>query len=132
MPKNINCIAIIITLEGIEKIKLKKIITKESEEYFLHQCCRETAKTVVMASRFDWLPTSYYYLILTFHRSVFSRLKCILARKMRYNARQSDNKYCLNKRNVYHSVQGLNLTQFWINLNYVFQMYDCGFLDFLG
>ena len=40
LPKNINCITIIIivTLEGIEKIKTgKKITTKQSEEYFFHQ-----------------------------------------------------------------------------------------------
>ena len=34
MPKNINCITIIITLEGTEKIKTKKKTTKQSEEYF--------------------------------------------------------------------------------------------------
>ena len=36
-----DCITIIITLEGIEKIKTKKQkTTKQSEEYFLHQHCK--------------------------------------------------------------------------------------------
>ena len=35
MPKNINSITIIITLEGIEQIKTeKKMTTKQSGEYF--------------------------------------------------------------------------------------------------
>ena len=37
MPMNINSIIIIITLEGIEKIKTIK--KRESEEYFFHQGC---------------------------------------------------------------------------------------------
>ena len=36
MPKNIIFITIIITLEGIEKIKSKKKTTKQSEKYFFH------------------------------------------------------------------------------------------------
>ena len=52
MPKNINSIAIIITLEGIERINTKKITTKRSEEYFFHQRCKETSKNFEMASRF--------------------------------------------------------------------------------
>ena len=36
MPKNINCITIIITLEGIERKKLKRMITKRSEECFFN------------------------------------------------------------------------------------------------
>ena len=32
MPKNINCITIIITLEGIEKIKTEKMTTKQSKQ----------------------------------------------------------------------------------------------------
>ena len=37
MPKNINSITIIITLEGIEKINTEKRTTKHSGEYFF--CC---------------------------------------------------------------------------------------------
>lgn len=37
MPKNINCITIIITLEGIEKIKNLKKKTKEQSEQS-HNC----------------------------------------------------------------------------------------------
>ena len=33
MPKNINSITIIITLEGIERINTEKMTTKHSEEY---------------------------------------------------------------------------------------------------
>ena len=53
MPKNINSITIIITLEGIEKIKTeKKMTTKQSEEYFFHQRCEKTSTNFEMASRF--------------------------------------------------------------------------------
>ena len=34
MPKNINPITIIITLDGIERINTQKMTTKRSEEYF--------------------------------------------------------------------------------------------------
>ena len=54
MPKNINSIAINITLEGIEKIKLKKMTTKHSEKYFFHQHCVKTSTNFEMASPF-WL-----------------------------------------------------------------------------
>ena len=41
MPNNMDCITIMITLEGIEKIKTKKQkTTKQSEEYFFHQRCK--------------------------------------------------------------------------------------------
>ena len=56
MPKEINCITIIITLEGNEKIKTekkKKKTTKQSEEYSFHQRRKETATNTVMASRFS-------------------------------------------------------------------------------
>ena len=39
--KNINCVTIIIILEGIEKLqtdKNKKKTTKQSEEYFFKEC----------------------------------------------------------------------------------------------
>ena len=50
MPKNINSITIIITLEGIEKRKTKKMTTKQSEEYFFHQRCEKTSANFEMAS----------------------------------------------------------------------------------
>lgn len=34
LPKNINCIAVVITLEGIEKVKTEKKGIKQSEEFF--------------------------------------------------------------------------------------------------
>ena len=34
MPKNMNSLAIIITLEGIEEINTEKMTTKHFEEYF--------------------------------------------------------------------------------------------------
>ena len=33
MPKNINSITIIVTLEGIEKMNTEKMTTKQSEEW---------------------------------------------------------------------------------------------------
>ena len=52
MRKNINSIAIIITLEGIERVNTEKITTKRSEKYFFHQLGKETSTKFVMASRF--------------------------------------------------------------------------------
>lgn len=52
MPKNINCISIVITWEDVEKIKLKKMATMKSEEYFFHQRYKKAAGNTVMASRF--------------------------------------------------------------------------------
>ena len=51
MFKNINCITIIITMEGIEREKkkkkpLKKITTKQSEEYFFHERGKKMATTL--------------------------------------------------------------------------------------
>ena len=64
MPKKINSIIIILTLQSIEKIKTEKQkTTKQSDEYFFHQRCKKTATNTV----FDWILTSYDYLILTFH-----------------------------------------------------------------
>ena len=45
-------ITINITLEDIEKYKLKKMTTKHSEEYFFHQRCEKTSTNFEMASRF--------------------------------------------------------------------------------
>ena len=64
MPKNINCITIIITFKGIEKIELKKKkqkTTKRSEEDFFLKRCKKTSRNAKMASWF------YDYLILIFH-----------------------------------------------------------------
>ena len=52
MPKNINSITIIITVDGIERINTEKMTIKRSEEYFFHQRCKETSTNFVMASRF--------------------------------------------------------------------------------
>ena len=53
MPKNINCISIVITWKDVEKIKaLKKMATMKSEEYFFHQRYKKAATNTVMASRF--------------------------------------------------------------------------------
>ena len=58
MPANSNCIIIIITQEGTEKIKTEKKnnkkITTQSEEYFFNQRCKKTTTNTVMDSRF-WL-----------------------------------------------------------------------------
>ena len=93
MPKNINSITIIITLEGIERINTENMTTKRSEEYFFHQRCKETSRNFVMAFRF-WL-AAYIVRLFDSHFSLvhFSELKYILARKMRHNVRQSDNNY---------------------------------------
>ena len=53
LPKNRDCITMIITLGDTEKIKTgKKMTSKESEEYFFHQCCKKAATNTVMATRF--------------------------------------------------------------------------------
>ena len=49
MPKNISYVTIIFSLEGIEKIKTGKKMTKEqSEEFYQH--CKKTAANAVMAA----------------------------------------------------------------------------------
>ena len=83
MHKNVNSITIIISLEGVEKIKTKKM-TKQFEEYFFHQCGKKIAANTVMASILR-LFNSHFSLVN------FSQLKYILARKMRHTVRQSDN-----------------------------------------
>ena len=64
MPKNINSITINIFLEGIEKIKTEKNDKKQSEQF-----------------------SGLKYILAVFQPAKIS----ILARKMRHNARQSDN-----------------------------------------
>ena len=83
MPKNINSITIIITLEGIEKINTEKKMTKKrSEEYFFHQRCEERSTNTVMASRF-WL-AAYIVRLLDSQFSLiyFSGLKYTFARQI--------------------------------------------------
>ena len=69
MPKNINSITIIITLEGTERINTEKMKTKWSEEYVFHQRCREMSTSFVMASLFwlvayiVWLFDSHFSLV---------------------------------------------------------------------
>ena len=65
MPKNINSITIIITLEGIEKINTEKMTTKHSGEYFF--AVSKHQQTLKWFLKFDWLLRSYNYLILTFY-----------------------------------------------------------------
>ena len=53
MPKNINFITIVITLEGTEKIKLKKIGKQNNlENISFTNAVRKRATNTVMASRF--------------------------------------------------------------------------------
>ena len=82
MPKNINSITIIITLDGIERINTEKMTTKRSEEYFFHQRCKETSRNFVMASRFGL--AAYIVRLFDSHFSLvyFGRLKYILARQI--------------------------------------------------
>ena len=125
MPKNINCITIIITLKGIEKTKTEKMITKMSEAYFFHQRWKERATNTVMASRF-WL-TAYIVRLFDFHFSLvyFSRLlKYILAVKfstfackMHHNAPQSDSNY----HRIIHELLTLVSWLFWYQI-FVFQV----------
>ena len=49
MPKNISYVSIIFSLEGIEKIKTEKKMTKKQSEVF-HQHCKKTAANAVMAA----------------------------------------------------------------------------------
>ena len=52
--RNINSITIIITLEGIEKMKTEKNDNKTLRRIFFHQRCEKTSANFEMASRF-WL-----------------------------------------------------------------------------
>ena len=56
--------------------------TKQSEEYFFHQCCKKTFTNTVMASQF-WL-TAHIVRLFDSHFSLayFSGLKYILARQI--------------------------------------------------
>ena len=60
MPKNINSITIIITLEGIEEIITGKMTTKHSEEYFIHQRCEKTSTNFEMAKIHCSSPNSLF------------------------------------------------------------------------
>ena len=57
----------------------------KSEEYFFHQRYKKAATNTVMASRF-WLP-AYVVRLSDSHFSLvdFSRMKCILAHKVRHS-----------------------------------------------
>ena len=86
MPKNINSVTIIITLEDTERINTEKMTTKRSEECFFHQRCKEMSTNFEMASRFwlaayiVWLFDSHFSLV---HFSgLKSGLKYILARQI--------------------------------------------------
>ena len=75
MPKNINPITIIITLDGIERINTEKMTTKRSEEYFFFTSdVSKRQQTLKWLIDFDWLLASTYdYLILTFHWFILAR-----------------------------------------------------------
>ena len=57
--KNIDCVTIIITLEGIQKLqtekKNKKKTTKQSEEYFFKERGKKTSTNTEIASTFSQL-----------------------------------------------------------------------------
>ena len=77
--------------KNLEKVEQNGL----SNNYFLHQRYKKTARTTVMASRL-WL-AAYIVQLFDFHFSLiyFSGLKYILARQILHfrpqNARQSDN-----------------------------------------
>ena len=76
-------------LEGTEK---KKMTTNEynlNNNSFIN-AVRKRQQTLYWLLDFDWLLTACDYLILTFHLFILVKF-FILARKMRHNARQSDN-----------------------------------------
>jgi len=60
MPKNINCITIVIAMGALRKWKLKKI-TKQTEEFFFSPMLLEITRNTVMAPRF-WLAASIIWL----------------------------------------------------------------------
>ena len=68
MPKNINSITIIITLEDIEKIKTEKNDNKTLRRiFFFTSAVRKRQQTLKWLLDFDWLLRSYDYLILIFY-----------------------------------------------------------------
>jgi len=81
MPKNINSITIIITLEGIEKINTEKMTTKQSEEYvFLWQTLYEKVNKPLNLIDLIWL-AAWIVRLFDSHFSLvyFKGLKYILA-----------------------------------------------------
>ena len=81
MHMNVNCITIIITLEGIEKIKTKQKEDNETvSEIFLYQQRKETATNTVMAWRF--LLAVYVVQLFDSHFSLGYLLKYILAQQI--------------------------------------------------
>ena len=66
IPKNINTIAITITLDGISEINTEQMTTKHSEEHFFFtSAVKKRQQTLKGLLDFDWLHRSYDYLILT-------------------------------------------------------------------
>jgi len=81
-PKNINSYfnTVINTLEGVEKIKFE---TKQSEEYFFHQCCKKTATNTVMAtSLIGWLHCTIIGFSLFIGIFQWAAKFCVFASKM--------------------------------------------------
>ena len=65
IPKNINSITNIVSLDCIESVKSEKqMTTKQCEEYFFHQRCEET--NTVMVSQFR-LAANIVGLLGSFH-----------------------------------------------------------------
>ena len=58
MPKNINPITIIITLEGIEEINTEEMTTKHFEEYFFHQRREKLSTNFEMILTFYWFTSA--------------------------------------------------------------------------
>ena len=83
---SINSNTISITLEGIEETSTEKMTTKHSEYFFFISAARKRQQTLKWLLDFDWLLKLFDSLLV-----YFGGLKYILARKMRHNARQSDN-----------------------------------------
>ena len=82
MPKNINCITIVITLEGIEKIQTEKWQQDSLKNIIIHQRWKKKGTNTVMASRF-WLATYVIRLFDSrFHCFILVSLKYILARQI--------------------------------------------------
>ena len=61
----LHVITITITWEGIEKIKNKKKTYQMNVSFT--NAVRKGQQTLYWLLNFDWLPTSYDYLTLTFH-----------------------------------------------------------------
>ena len=102
MPKNINSITFIITLEGIEETNTEKNDNKTLWIIFFSPALRENVNKLwngfsILIGCLDRTIIWFSFFIGLFQRAKihFSpQLKYILARKIRHDARQSDNNKC--------------------------------------